>query len=48
MQLAFHEKRFEDGLTQALEEVSALLVAHFPISILGQNVNELPNEPVVQ
>ena len=48
MQLAFYEGRFEDGLTQALEEVSALLVAHFPMSSLGGNVNELPNEPVVQ
>lgn len=34
---------FEDGLTQALEEVSALLVQHFPSdsAVLGEN--ELPD-----
>ncbi len=30
MQQAFAARRYEDGLTQALEEVSALLVAYFP------------------
>ena len=34
---------FEDGLTQALEEVSALLVAHFPASADAQGSNELPD-----
>ena len=32
MGAAFREGRFEDGLTQALEEVSALLVEHFPLA----------------
>jgi len=45
---ALHEGRFEDGLTQALEEVSTLLVEHFPRA--GDNDatpgNELPDEPV--
>jgi uncharacterized membrane protein len=48
MSEAFREGRFEDGLTLALEEVSARLVAHFPVS--GDEAgrgNELPNEPVV-
>ena len=44
---AFQEKRFEDGLTQALEEVSALLVAHFPLALGSVNANELPDEPVL-
>ena len=44
---AFKEKRFEDGLTQALEEVSALLVAHFPLAFGTVNANELPDEPVL-
>lgn len=44
---AFREHRFEDGLTQALEEVSALLVAHFPAASGGANPNELPDEPVL-
>ncbi|MGS5084949.1 TPM domain-containing protein [Hydrogenophaga sp. A37] len=37
---------FEDGLTQALEEVSALLVAHFPIETEGVSPNELPDSVV--
>ena len=44
---AFHEGRFEDGLTQALEEVSALLVRHFPAAPGAVNANELPDEPVL-
>ena len=34
---------FEDGLTQALEEVSALLVAHFPSDGATPGENELPD-----
>ena len=44
---AFHEARFEDGLTQALEEVSALLVQHFPAAPGAVNPNELPDAPVL-
>jgi uncharacterized membrane protein len=44
---AFREGRFEDGLTQALEEVSALLVAHFPLGEGQADRNELPDAPVV-
>ncbi len=44
---AFREGRFEDGLTQALEEVSALLVAHFPLAPDQANPNELPDRPVL-
>ena len=44
---AFRDGRFEDGLTQALEEVSALLVQHFPIEGGARNDNELPDEPVL-
>jgi uncharacterized membrane protein len=44
---ALHEGRFEDGITQALEEVSALLVRHFPASESEANDNELPDEPVL-
>ncbi|WP_231402394.1 TPM domain-containing protein [Caenimonas aquaedulcis] len=47
MGAALHEGRFEDGITQALEEVSALLVAHFPAPDGAENVNELPDEPVL-
>lgn len=44
---AFRERRYEDGLTQALEEVSALLVAHFPAAPGDVRRNELPDEPVL-
>ena len=47
MGAAFREGRFEDGLTQALEEVSALLVAHFPLGEGAPDRNELPDEPVI-
>ncbi len=44
---AFRDGRFEDGLTQALEEMSALLVEHFPLGENEPDTNELPDEPVV-
>lgn len=47
MRQAFREGRFEDGLTQALEEVSALLVQHFPAVPGAVNANELPDAPVL-
>ena len=47
MSAAFREARFEDGLTQALEEVSALLVEHFPLAEGEADRNELPDAPVV-
>jgi uncharacterized membrane protein len=37
------EGAFEDGLTQALEEVSALLVTHFPVEAASSSSNELPD-----
>jgi uncharacterized membrane protein len=37
---------FEDGLTQALEEVSALLVLHFPADTGMVRPNELPDAVV--
>ena len=43
MGAAFRDGRFEDGLTQALEEVSALLVEHFPLAQGEANPNELPD-----
>ena len=47
MGAAFREGRFEDGLTQALEEVSALLYEHFPLAAGQPDSNELPDEPVL-
>ena len=47
MGAAFREGRYEDGLTQSLEEVSALLVQHFPAAPGEVRPNELPDEPVL-
>lgn len=47
MSTAFKDGRFEDGLTQALGEVSAVLVEHFPLAPGESDGNELPNAPVV-
>jgi TPM domain len=44
---ALHDNRFEDGLTQALEEVSAILMQHFELAAGEKNPNELPNEPFI-
>ena len=44
---ALHEDRFEDGLTQALEEVSAILMRHFELKAGEKNPNELPNAPFI-
>jgi uncharacterized membrane protein len=43
----FQQGRYEDGMTQALGELSALLVAHFPAAADSSSRNELPNEPVI-
>ena len=45
--LALRDGRFEDGLTQALEALSAVLVAHFPLAHGSVNSNELPDHPVL-
>lgn len=48
MSQAFRAGRFEEGLTQALEEVSALLVQHFPSAAdTPAGPNELPDAPIV-
>lgn len=45
MGTAFAAGRFEEGLTQALEEVSAPLVQYFPLGEGAPNGNELPDAP---
>lgn len=47
---ALHDGRFEDGLTKALEEVSAVLVEHYPESpeVSSTEPNQLPDEPVLR
>ncbi len=45
---ALKAQRFEEGLTQALQEVSALLVAHFPLTEGQPRANGLPNAPDIR
>jgi uncharacterized membrane protein len=45
---AFRQGRYEDGLTQALEEISALLMEHFALRADQANPNELPDTPLLQ
>ncbi len=44
---AFKNKQFEDGLTQAIGEVTSVLAEHFPLTKGTGNTNELPDEPVL-
>ena len=44
---ALRAGEYEDGLTEVLADVSALLVAHFPASGHAPSSNELPDAPVL-
>lgn len=44
---ALRAGRHEDGLTQALEEVSAVLVQHYPLAEGQPRPNELPDSPTL-
>lgn len=48
MSAAFRQGQYEDGLTRALGEVSALLVRHFPLQAGQANPNELPDAPLLR
>jgi uncharacterized membrane protein len=48
MQGAFRERRYEEGLTLAIDAVTALLERHFPLKPGEDNPNELPDEPVLR
>ena len=41
------QRRFEEGLTRAVDALTALLVAHFPRDGGASRPNELPDAPVV-
>ena len=47
MSTAFRAGQFEDGLTQAIGEVSTVLVAHFQAIAGSKPFNEQPDEPVL-
>jgi uncharacterized membrane protein len=44
---AFRAGRYEEGLTRAIDEVTALLVKHFPATPGAPNDNELPDQPML-
>jgi uncharacterized membrane protein len=44
---ALREGRFEDGLSTAIAEVSALLEVHFPLAPDQVRPNELPDQPTL-
>ena len=48
LRVALREGRYEDGLTSALEEVSAVLVQYFPRAADDGDVNELDNAIVIR
>lgn len=43
----FRARRYEQGLMRAVDEVTALLVRHFPAAPGAANQNELPDTPVL-
>jgi len=45
MEAAFRESRYEGGALTAIEEITPLLVQHFPPR--GKNPDELSNKPVI-
>jgi uncharacterized membrane protein len=47
MRADFREARFEEGLAEALEEITAVLVQHFPLEAGAANPNELPDAPLL-
>lgn len=48
MRDAFRRGEFESGLHLAVDEVSRLLVKHFPLAEGDHNPNELPDKPLVR
>ncbi len=45
MEVMFRRGQFEDGVLYGIAKINELLVQHYPAT--GENVNELPNAPVV-
>ena len=48
MRAAFRDGRYEQGLEQAVDAVTGLLVQHFPARAGEPNPNELPDEPLLR
>ena len=48
MSANFAQRRFDEGLTQALEEVSSALVQYFPVVSGQARTNDMPDEPILR
>ena len=48
MSAAFQAGRYEEGLQQAIDAVTGLLVEHYPVHAGDANPNELPDEPALR
>ena len=48
MRDAFRQGEFGSGLNMAVDEVTRLLVAHFPLAAGEQRLNELPDQPLIR
>lgn len=47
MRERFRAGQYEDGMIEAIEQVAALLRAHFPLADSAHNTNELSNGPAL-
>jgi uncharacterized membrane protein len=47
MRAAFRAGRYDEGLAQAVDEVTGLLERYFPVGAGGPNPNELPDQPIL-
>jgi uncharacterized membrane protein len=45
MRSTFRDRRYEEGLTQAIDAVDALLASQFPLDAGAPNPNELADRP---
>jgi uncharacterized membrane protein len=45
--LALRDNRLEEGLTQAIEAVTGVLIQHFPLAPGAVRPNELPDQPTL-
>ena len=44
---ALRDGKFEEGLSLAIDDVSAVLVEHFPLAPGQVRSNELPDQPIL-
>jgi uncharacterized membrane protein len=45
MEVMFRKGQFENGVLYGIDQISTLLMQYYPVD--GENVNELPNTPII-